>query len=59
MYIEKEGNEFLVINESGHVIATRKSEKDARKFMKAQKTSRNNQNHRRQERVTFSSRSDD
>lgn len=59
MYIDKEGNDFVVINESGHVIATRKNEKEAQKFMKAQKASRNTKNNRRQERVTYSSRDDD
>lgn len=59
MYIEKEGKDWVVINESGYVIATRKSEKDAERFMKAQKQDRNNKNNRRNERVTFSSRSDD
>lgn len=59
MYVEKEGSEFLVINESGHVVATRRSEKDAQRFIKAQKQNRNTKNHRRNERVTFSSRSDD
>lgn len=59
MYIEKENNEFLVFNESGHVVATRKSERDAQKFIKAQKSNRNVKNNRRQERVNFSSRSDD
>ena len=32
MYIDKEGKDWVVVNESGHVIATRKSEKDAQKF---------------------------
>lgn len=59
MYIEKDGNDFIVMNESGYVLATRKSESDARKFVKAQKLSRSNKNNRRQERVTYSSRSDD
>ncbi len=59
MYIEKDGNEFVVMNESGYVLATRKSESEARKFVKAQKSSRANKNSRRQERVTYSSRSDD
>lgn len=59
MYIEKDGNEFVVMNESGYILATRKSESEARKFVKAQKSSRANKNSRRQERVTYSSRSDD
>jgi hypothetical protein len=59
MYIDKEGKDWVVINESGHVIATRKTEKEAQKFMKAQKATRNTKNNRRQERVTYSSRSDD
>lgn len=59
MYIEKEGNAWVVINESGHVIATRRSESDANKFIKAQKKSRGEQRNRREARVSYSSRDDD
>lgn len=59
MYIEKEGKDWVVINESGHVIATRKSEAEAKKYMAAKKSSRSTKNNRRQERVTYYSRDDD
>ena len=59
MYIEKDGNEFVVLNQSGYVLATRKSEREALRFINEQKKSRKNKINRPEERITYSSRSDD
>ncbi len=59
MYIEQEGKEFVVLNDSGFVIATRKSQKDAERFIKSEKGKRKANNGRRNEKITYSSRSDD
>ena len=59
MYIEKEGNSFVVFNQSDVVIATRKTLKDAERFVKEEKGKRKAQNGRRNERITYSSRDDD
>lgn len=59
MYIEQEGNEFVVLNQSGHVVATRRTEREAIRYINEQKKNRKNKNNRREERITYSSRSDD
>jgi len=59
MYIAEEGKEFIVYNESGHELAIRRTRKDAERFVSEQKKNRKNKNNRRQERITYSSRSDD
>lgn len=59
MYIEKEGNEFVVLNQSGHVVTKRRTEREAIRYINEQKKNRKNKNNRREERITYSSRSDD
>jgi hypothetical protein len=59
MYFEKDGNEFVIFNESGHEVATRYNEKDANRFIKEYKKSRKTKNDRREARISYSSRSDD
>lgn len=59
MYIEQDGNSFVVLNQSDVVIATRRSRKDAEAFIKAEKSKRKANNGRRNERITYSSRDDE
>lgn len=59
MYIEKDGKDYQVMNQSGYVLATRKTEREAMRFINEEKKSRKNKNNRREERITYSSRSDD
>lgn len=59
MYIEQEGNEFVVINGSGQVIATRKTKKDAERFIAAEKSKRKTNKDKRNLKTTYSMRSDD
>lgn len=59
MYIEKDGTNFVIYNESGYVLATRSSEKDANRFIKEYKNNRKSKNTRREARIAYSSRCDD
>lgn len=59
MYIEFEDGKYVVYTESGHAIATRRTEKEAERFKKEAQNSRRNNNDRRNDRITYSMRSDD
>lgn len=58
MYFEKEGNYFIVYNQSGYEVKSCRSESEARKFIKSNNNKRKEDNNRRTEKITYSSRED-